>query len=115
MLFPFPKAGSLAFTPPGDGVSEVVSFCLPHRQLWMSNLSMVASQWLEVDSNRRPSGYKAQNMPYTTASHNSQVHVFTTKFNHTILHNFVGRGGALVETMTFNRRVVGSITALAAT
>ena len=28
---------------------------------------------------------------------------------------FVGRGGALAETMTFNRRVVGSIPALAAT
>ena len=28
---------------------------------------------------------------------------------------FVGRGGALVETMTFNRRVVGSTPALAAT
>jgi len=27
----------------------------------------------------------------------------------------VGRGGALVETMTFNRRVVGSTPALAAT
>ena len=27
----------------------------------------------------------------------------------------VGRGGALVETMTFNRRVVGSTSALAAT
>jgi len=28
--------------------------------------------------------------------------------------NIVGRGGALVETMTFNRRVVGSSPALAA-
>ena len=28
-----PKAGSLAFTPPGDEMSEVVSRCLPHRQL----------------------------------------------------------------------------------
>jgi len=27
-----PKAGSLAFTPPGDEISEVVSRCLPHRQ-----------------------------------------------------------------------------------
>ena len=26
-----PKAGSLAFTPPGDEMSEVVSCCLPHR------------------------------------------------------------------------------------
>ena len=28
---------------------------------------------------------------------------------------YVGRGGALVETMTFNRRVVGSTPAVAAT
>ena len=32
-----------------------------------------------------------------------------------LLHYRVGRGGALVETMTFNRRVVGSTPALAAT
>jgi len=29
-------------------VSEVVSHCLPHKQLWASNLSKVAKQWLEV-------------------------------------------------------------------
>jgi len=28
------KAG--AFTPPGDEMSEVVSRCLPHRQLWVA-------------------------------------------------------------------------------
>src|ERR1043165_7080906 len=44
-------------------MSEVVSRCLPHRQLWVSNLSKVATQWLEVDSNLRPSGYKALNIP----------------------------------------------------
>ena len=27
------------------------SRCLPHRQLWVSNLSKVTTQWLEVDSN----------------------------------------------------------------
>jgi len=32
-----PKAGSLAFTPPGDEMSEVVSRCLPLRQLWVRN------------------------------------------------------------------------------
>jgi len=37
------KAGSLAFTPPGDEMSEVVSRCLPHRQLWVINLSKVAT------------------------------------------------------------------------
>ena len=36
-----PKAGSLDFTPPGDEISEVVSRCLPRRQLWVSNLSKV--------------------------------------------------------------------------
>ena len=38
---------------PGDEMSEVVSRCLPHRQLWVSNLSNVATLWLEVDSNLR--------------------------------------------------------------
>src|SRR6218665_219414 len=57
------KAGSLAFTPPGDEMSEVVSRCLPHRQLWVSNLSKVATQWREVDSNLRPFGCNAQNLP----------------------------------------------------
>src|SRR6218665_2460244 len=52
-----------AFMPPGNEISEVFSHCLPHRQLWVSNLSMVATQWLEVDSNLLPFGYKAQNMP----------------------------------------------------
>jgi len=50
MMVLCPKAGSLAFTPPGDEMSEVVSRCLPHRQLWVSNLSKVATQWREVDS-----------------------------------------------------------------
>src|SRR6218665_187496 len=63
MMVLCPKAGSLAFTPPGDEMSEVVSRCLPHRQLWVSNLSKVAMQWREVDSNPRPFGCKAQNSP----------------------------------------------------
>src|SRR6218665_3882812 len=51
MMVLCPKAGcSLAFTPPGDEMSEVVSRCLPHRQLWVSNLSKVHMQWLEIDS-----------------------------------------------------------------
>src|SRR6218665_1648416 len=58
-----PKAGSLALTSPGDEMSEVVSHCLPHRQLWVINLSKVATRWLKVDSNPRPSGCKAQNVP----------------------------------------------------
>src|SRR6218665_1698004 len=51
----------ISFTSPGDETSEVVSRCLPHRQLWVSNLSKVATQWLEVDSNPRLFGCKAQN------------------------------------------------------
>jgi len=58
-----PKAGSLAFTPPGDEMSEVVSRCLPHRQLWVRNLTKVATQWHEVDSNLWSYGCKVQNMP----------------------------------------------------
>ena len=34
----------------------------------VSNLSKVAMQWLEVDSNLRPSGYKAQNIRTGSAS-----------------------------------------------
>ena len=44
-------------------MSEVVSQCLPHRQLWVSNLSKAATQWLGVDSNLRPSSCKVQNLP----------------------------------------------------
>src|SRR6218665_53728 len=44
-------------------MSEAVSRCLPHRQLWVSNLSKVATQRLEVGSSPRPSGFKAQNKP----------------------------------------------------
>ena len=51
MIVLCPKACSLAFTSPGDEMSEVVSCCLPHRQLWVSKLSMVATQQLDVDSN----------------------------------------------------------------
>jgi len=64
-----PTVDSLAFTPPDDEMSEMVYRCVSHSQLWMNNLSKVATQWLEVDSNLRPSGYKAQN---TTASHLGQ-------------------------------------------
>src|SRR6218665_646456 len=59
MMVLCPKAGSLAFTPPGDEMSEVVSRCLPHRQLWVSNLSKVATWRLERDSNPRPSDRQA--------------------------------------------------------
>jgi len=37
---------TLCFKIPGDQMKEVVSHCLPHRQLWVSNLSKVAMQWL---------------------------------------------------------------------
>src|SRR5688572_10123214 len=63
MMSSLPEDRSMGFMPPGDEMSEVVSRCLPHRQLWVSNLSKVATQWLEVDSNLRPSGHKAQNIP----------------------------------------------------
>src|SRR6218665_2743749 len=63
MMVLCPKAGSLPFTPPGDEMSEVIFRCLTHRQLWVSNLSKVATQWREVDSIPRPFGCKAQNLP----------------------------------------------------
>src|SRR6218665_2872548 len=56
MMVLCPTAGSLAFTPPGDEMSEEVSRCLPHRQLWVSNLSKVATRWLEVDSKHENQG-----------------------------------------------------------
>src|SRR6218665_1893127 len=43
-------------------MGEVAFRCLPHRQLWMSNLSKVATQWFEVYSNLLPSGCEAQNI-----------------------------------------------------
>src|SRR6218665_2331601 len=49
-------------TPPGDEMSEVVSCCFSHRHLWVSNLSCVSMQWLEVDSNLKPSSYRAENI-----------------------------------------------------
>jgi len=46
MMVLCPKAGSSDFMPPGDEMSEVVSHCLPHRQLCVSNLSKVTVQLL---------------------------------------------------------------------
>src|SRR6218665_1877352 len=37
--------------------------------MMMMNLSKVATQWLEVDSNLQPSGYKAQDIPLHHQSH----------------------------------------------
>ena len=71
MMVLCPKVGSWVFTPPGDEMSEVVSRCLPHRQLWVSNLSNVSRQWLEVDLNLRPSSYRPsrhRTYPFTTTS-----------------------------------------------
>ena len=58
-----PEGGSLAFTPPGDERSQVVS-PLPSSQTiivgdqQLGYLSKVAMQWHEVDSNRRLPGTK---------------------------------------------------------
>src|SRR6218665_1902217 len=84
MLVLCPKAGSLALMPPGDEISEVVSHCLPHRQLWVSNLSKATAHWVEVDSNLRPSGCKAQNIPL----HHRVLYIVTcTAFPHVTLHS----------------------------
>ena len=58
-----PEGRFIGFTPPGDETSEVASRCLPHRQLWVSHFSKVATQWFEVDSNLRPSSYKTHDSP----------------------------------------------------
>ena len=58
-----PEGKFIGFVPHGDEMSEVVSRCLPHRQLWVSNLSKVITQWFEIYSNLRTFGYKAQNIP----------------------------------------------------
>ena len=55
-------ASPLAFILPWDEVSKVVSHGLPHRQLWVINLSRFAMLWLNVDLNLWPSGDKAQSI-----------------------------------------------------
>src|SRR5688572_15447317 len=57
MMSSLPEGSSIDFY--GEEMSEVVSHCLPHRQLCISNLSRVAMQWFEPAT---PS-YKAQNIP----------------------------------------------------
>src|SRR6218665_388099 len=49
MMVLCPKAGSLAFMPLGNETSEVACHCLSHRQLWVSNLSKVATWWPELE------------------------------------------------------------------
>lgn len=39
---------SIGFMPPWDEMSGVVFRCLPHRQIWVSNLSKFATHRLEV-------------------------------------------------------------------
>ena len=61
------KTGPFGFMAPrvGAEMSEVVSCGLPHRQFWVSTEQLVPdlhAQWLAVDSNLLPSGYKAQNI-----------------------------------------------------
>lgn len=47
-----------------NDMSEVVSYCSPHKQLWVSIMSKMTAQWLEVDSNLQPSSNnKAENIP----------------------------------------------------
>ena len=69
-----PKAGSLAFTPPGDEMNQMVSRCLSHSQLWVSNLSKVATQWPEVDSAPRLQGTEhTATPPRPTVNHHSKA------------------------------------------
>jgi len=41
----FARGRGIAFVLPRGEMSEVVSHCLPHKQMWVR----VAMQWLEVD------------------------------------------------------------------
>src|SRR6218665_3371645 len=66
MMVLCPKAGSLAFTPPGDEMREVLSCCHTHRKLWVSNLSKVATQLLEVDI--EPATLQLQSTQHTPTS-----------------------------------------------
>src|SRR6218665_1970467 len=61
MMVLCPKAGSLAFTPPGNEMSEVVSRCLPHRQL-----SKVAT-WLAARTGFEPATVRSTGIDYTNA------------------------------------------------
>ena len=45
------KAGSLAFTPSGDKISEKVSRCLPHKQFFNSPSSCIVSTLKPLHSN----------------------------------------------------------------
>ena len=52
MMVLCPKGGSLAFTPPGDEMSEVVSRCVPHRQLWVHSNPKCEPEVFTVEEGR---------------------------------------------------------------
>src|SRR6218665_1968357 len=72
MMVLCPKAGSLAFTPPGDEMNEVVSSCLPHRQLWVSNLTNEI-QW-QIRANGKHQVWKAKGRAMDTNTGESPGH-----------------------------------------
>src|SRR6218665_1801653 len=59
----------IAFTQPGDDMSEVVSRRLPRKQLWVSNLSKVATWRIERESNLGPSSRQASTYQCITNPH----------------------------------------------
>ena len=79
----------------GAEMSEVVSRCLHHRQLygWATCPRTLAMQWLEVDtvdSNLRPSSCKAQNISLHHRSNASHpLSMANTGFLHVCLNAFV--------------------------
>src|SRR6218665_2354021 len=99
MMVLCPKAGSVAFMPPGDEMREVVSRCLPHRQLWVSILSKVATQWLELDSNPRPFGCKSRHIPTHTPTPPRSICLYTTDSHRTPIRRLlpIGRQSCHIE------------------
>ena len=68
MMGLFQKADSLAFTPAGDEMSEVVSRYLPHRQLWWTTCPRSLHSGLRLIRTNDPSVTNHRTYRYTTAS-----------------------------------------------
>ena len=51
-----------AFMPPGHEMIEVISNCLPHRQLWTIVQGRYAAAWGRFEPATLRLGYKAQSM-----------------------------------------------------
>src|SRR6218665_1748144 len=58
----------------GWDMSVVVSHCLPHRELWVTTLSKVATHWLEIGIRTGdPPVTRHRTYHYTTASNQNNL------------------------------------------